>query len=341
MISGANAGSENSLGDTGQPPVRLAVSMGDPAGVGAEVILASVPDLPPDIHLTVYGDPGTLRDAAEALAGAGARGPDEMRELEMVPVSVLAPSARRFGNPSSLTGEAAYRFVVAALLAVKRGGADALVTAPISKQWLKAAGHNYPGHTELLAEITGAKRHAMMLAGPTLRVVPVTTHVPYADVPKTLTGRKITDAIELTRDALVRYFSIERPRIACTGLNPHAGEGGTMGREEVDVIGPAIAEARSKGIAVSGPFPGDAVFAKREEWDAIVCMYHDQALGPLKTLHFDEAVNLTLGLPVVRTSPDHGAAFDIAGKGIARPSSTLAAMLLAAKITRNLWEQTR
>lgn len=315
-------------------PVELAVSMGDPAGVGAEVILGSVPDLPPDIRLTIYGDSGTLRDAADSLARAGARGPEVSRELALVSLTVLAPSERRFGIPGRLTGEASYRYVVGALMAVKRGEADALVTAPISKQWLMAAGHNYPGHTEMLAEMTAAKRHAMMLAGPELRVVPVTTHIPYTEVPAALTRRKILDAIELTYEHLVSFFGVEKPRIACAGLNPHAGEGGAMGREEIETIAPAIEDARSGGINVVGPLPGDAVFAKREKYDAIVCMYHDQALGPLKALHFDQGVNLTLGLPIVRTSPDHGTAFDIAGLGQANPSSMLAAMLLAASIVR-------
>jgi 4-hydroxythreonine-4-phosphate dehydrogenase len=308
--------------------------MGDPAGVGAEVILGSVPDLPPGIELTIFGDSGTLKDAADALARSGARGPDTSRELTFSSITVLASSERRFGNPNRLTGEASYRFAVAALMAVKKGEADALVTAPISKKWLMAAGHNYPGHTEMLAEMTGAKRHAMMLAAPSLRVVPVTTHIPYADVPRALTRQKIFDVIELTHESLIHYFGVEKPRIACAGLNPHAGEGGAIGREELEIIAPAIDDARLKGIDVAGPLPGDAVFAKRDAYDAIVCMYHDQALGPLKALHFDEGVNLTIGLPIIRTSPDHGTAFDIAGKGIAKPSSMLAAMLLAASIVR-------
>ncbi len=315
--------------------------MGDPAGVGAEIILGSMPLLPDDVQITIYGDMGTIREAAEALETRGLNPLSEAdsgtyweKELDLISLTALAPKERQFGKPSKLTGEAAYNFIISAAMAVMKGEADALVTAPISKQWINAAGHDFPGHTELLAKITKTDNYAMMLAGPSLKVVPVTAHIPLADVPGSLSADAITRAIELTGGHLIKWFGIERPKIACTGLNPHAGEGGKLGREETDIIEPAIEAAKSKGIDVTGPHPADAVFAKRHNFDAIVCMYHDQALGPLKALHFNDAVNITLGLPVVRTSPGHGTAFDIAGKGLARPESMLAAMMMAANIVR-------
>ena len=219
----------------------------------------------------------------------------------------------------------------------KTGQAAALVTAPISKKALiDGAGFAFPGHTEFLADQAGVDRVVMMLAGPDLRVVPVTIHIPLADVPATLTIDLIVETVEVLARDLVARFGIGSPRIALAGLNPHAGEGGAMGREEIEVIAPAIAALQAKGHAVTGPWPADTMFhaAARARFDAALCMYHDQALVPLKTLAFDEGVNVTLGLPFVRTSPDHGTAFDIAGQDKADPTSMIAALRLADEMTR-------
>jgi len=320
-------------------PVRLAVSMGDPAGVGPEVILGAVTGLSREIEVTIFGDRRVIGAAAEAMSSAGRKGPVPDREVDLIPVSVLADSEICFGKPSGIAGEASYRYVIAALRAVMAGDADALVTAPISKQWWMEAGHNYPGHTELLAEQTGTKNYAMMLAGPSLRVVPVTTHIPLDRVSKSLSTEKVLGTIRLVNKTLIEWFDIKKPRLACTALNPHAGEGGYLGKEEIEIILPAVESAKGEGTQVTGPIPADSLFARRDDYDAVICMYHDQALIPIKTLHLLDAVNLTLGLPIVRTSPDHGTAYDIAGKGVAKPDSMLAAMEMAAMIAEKILDK--
>ncbi|MGB0497650.1 MAG: 4-hydroxythreonine-4-phosphate dehydrogenase PdxA, partial [Rubricella sp.] len=215
------------------------------------------------------------------------------------------------------------------------GAASGLVTAPINKKVLKeGGGFAFPGHTEFLAHLTGAERAVMMLAGPDLRVVPVTIHIALADVPGALTAGAIVETATITHDALIRDFGIARPRIAVAGLNPHAGEGGVMGREEIEILAPALDVLRRRGIDLRGPLPADTMFhaRARRAYDAAICMYHDQALVPLKTLAFDEGVNVTLGLPIIRTSPDHGTAYDIAGTGRADPASMAEALALAARM---------
>ncbi|MEM0945163.1 MAG: 4-hydroxythreonine-4-phosphate dehydrogenase PdxA, partial [Pseudomonadota bacterium] len=196
------------------------------------------------------------------------------------------------------------------------------------------AGFAFPGHTEYLAALAGVPRSVMMIAGPQLRVIPVTIHLPLAEVSPTLTETAIIETVEIAASALVRDFGFPQPRIAVTGLNPHAGEGGAMGREEVETIAPAIATLQSRGLAVTGPHPADTLFhaAARARYDVAVTMYHDQGLIPVKALDFDEGVNVTLGLPFIRTSPDHGTAFDIAGKGIASPTSLIAAVRMAGEM---------
>jgi len=302
--------------------------MGDPAGVGPETILGAFPKLHGAVEITVFGDLGVMKRAAGTLS------PGWEDAISLEPVTDLAPSEHRFGAPSAVCGAASYRYVMAALRAALDGKADALVTAPINKQWWMAAGHQYPGHTELLAEEAGVEEYAMMLAGPSLRVVPVTTHIPLSEVPKQLSADKIVSKIKITRRALRDWFGIDNPRIACSALNPHSGEGGLLGREEEEIIFPAIEIAAKDGIKVDGPLPADTLFSRRTDYDAIVCMYHDQALIPIKTLHPFEAVNLTMGLPFVRTSPGRGTAYDIAGKGIARPDGMIAAIETAVKIIR-------
>jgi 4-hydroxythreonine-4-phosphate dehydrogenase len=224
----------------------------------------------------------------------------------------------------------------------RSGAAAALVTGPVSKAQLYAIGFVHPGQTEFVAERCGVASDliAMMLAGPTLKVVPVTTHVPLREVAGLLSSETIVTKGRAAIRGLQRQFGLERPRIAVAGLNPHAGEAGTLGREEIDVILPAIERLREEGHEVDGPHPPDIMFCerRRRNYDAALCMYHDQALIPLKTLHFDDGINITLGLPIVRTSPDHGTAFDIAGRGIADPGAMIAAIRTAGECARRLAE---
>lgn len=222
----------------------------------------------------------------------------------------------------------------------RSGAASGLVTGPVSKAQLYAIGFVHPGQTEFVAERCGVASDliAMMLAGPTLRVIPVTTHIPLREVPGRLTLEAIVSKARAAIRGLQRQFGIEAPRIAVAGLNPHAGEDGTIGREEIDVIAPAIERLREEGHQVSGPHPPDIMFRERlrATYDAALCMYHDQALIPLKTLHFDDGINVTLGLPIVRTSPDHGTAFDIAGQNVADPGAMIAAIRTAGECARRL-----
>ena len=216
-----------------------------------------------------------------------------------------------------------------------RGEASALCTAPINKKALKdGAGFAFPGHTEFLAHLAGVGRVVMMLACDALKVVPVTIHIPIAEVPRALTEDLLTDTIRITHEGLRRDYGLTAPRLAVAGLNPHAGEGGAMGDDEARLIAPVIARLRDEGLAITGPLPADTMFhpAARARYDAAICMYHDQALIPIKTLDFAGGVNVTLGLPFIRTSPDHGTAFDIAGQGKADPSSLIAALRMAREM---------
>ena len=256
--------------------------------------------------------------------------------------SLLDLAAVTPGQPNELAGRAQVAYLGAATQAVLDGETSALVTAPISKEWAGRAGFAFPGHTEYLAARARVSEFAMMLAGPRLRVTTVTGHIAFADVATTLSVENIASATVLTARALRRDFGLARPRVAVAGLNPHAGEAGRFGDEEPRLVIPAIERARQRlakeGVeaALSGPGVPDVVFrqAALGDVDAVVALYHDQGLIPIKLLHFDEAVNVTLGLPFVRTSPDHGTAYDIAGRGRARPSSFLAALDLAAQLTR-------
>ena len=237
------------------------------------------------------------------------------------------------GHANAQAGAAAARWVEQAVRGCLAGELAAMVTAPLNKQGLHAAGYRFPGHTELLAELTGTKRFAMMMVGGGLHVALVTTHLALAEVSAAMTREKILEVIELAQGAM-RQLGIARPRIAVAGLNPHAGEGGAFGREEIEIIGPAVQAAAGQGIDVCGPISADAMFVQvgAQKFDAQVAMYHDQGLIPVKMLAFDSGVNWTLGLPLIRTSPDHGTAYDIAGKGIADPSSMIAAINFAARL---------
>ena len=252
-----------------------------------------------------------------------------------MPVLYEPPAGRSFvpGVLSAAAGRAAYETIVRAVEDAQGGVVEAIATAPISKEAFRLAGLPWRGHTDLLAHLTGARSVAMMFYADALRVVLATIHIALAEVPKALTSDVMEATIRLTSCAMPR-FGYTRPRIAVAGLNPHAGEHGLFGREEETTIRPAIETCRTSGIDVSGPFPGDTVFvrAQRGEFDVVVACYHDQGLIPVKLLAFGQAVNVTLGLPIVRTSVDHGTAFDIAGRGIADPQSMIAAVLLAARL---------
>ncbi len=320
------------------PPI--AITMGDPAGIGPEIAVkvAAEGDLP--ARLVIIGDHSCLVEAARA---AGLHNKViEISSLEafdaeadLIQVLTVRPplSSVETGRVSAECGQAAYDYIRAAIDLAKVGKVSAVVTAPIHKEALAAAGIPYPGHTEMLAEFGGAERSAMMLANDELRVVLVTIHCALREAIDKITIENELEAIKLAHEG-TRQFGIARPRVAVAGLNPHAGEGGLFGCEEADFIAPAISAARKLGIDVSGPWPGDTVFmqARAGRFDVVVAQYHDQGLIPVKYLGIENGVNITLGLPFVRTSPDHGTAFDIAGKGIADPASLRMAVIQAHRL---------
>ena len=320
----------------------IAVTMGDPAGIGPEVILKSLTQsgVRESGRFLIFGDANILHREAKnldfkmPLIPIPAVGDAEFPSngVEIVNLTALSPTLE-YGKPAAASGDAAFKYIKSAAMAALNGEVDAVVTAPISKEALKMAGHKYPGHTEILAEICKTDDYAMMLAGPHLRVVLCTIHVPYTQVPALLSRELIFKTIRITHESLSKYLG-KTPRIAVASLNPHAGEGGMFGDEEVRLIRPAIEEASSKGINASGPYPADTLFywASQGKYDAVVCMYHDQGLIPLKLLDFECGVNVTLGLPIIRTSVDHGTAFDIAGKGVANPSSMVEAVRMALEM---------
>ncbi len=312
------------------PPVAL--SCGEPAGIG--------PELAPRARLAL-GDAVPffwIGDAGHLPAGTRIARINHPAEALAVPPDHLAVLHRSFGPPArpGQPDPAHAAHVIAAIAEgvqlVREGLASALCTAPINKKALKdGAGFAFPGHTEYLAALSGTDRVVMMLACPDLRVVPATIHIPLADVPAALTADLLEETIRITHAGLVQDFGLAAPRIAVAGLNPHAGEGGAMGREEIEVILPVLRRLQAEGMDLSGPHPADTMFhaAARARYDAAIAMYHDQALVPIKTIDFAGGVNLTLGLPFVRTSPDHGTAFDIAGRGIADPTSLIVALRMA------------
>lgn len=326
----------------GKPP-RIAVTMGDPAGVGPELCLRLLvePRVREYCLPAVFGDSVVLNRVAEATGLpvprhviSPSQWPDGVDEPFVMDLPGIESGAVRPGRVDGATGRAAYRYIDASIDAALAGEVAAVVTGPIHKEALRAAGVAFPGHTEIFAERTGAARACMMLTAPELTCSFVTVHVGYRDVPGLIGVGRVLDVIELTHDA-VRRLRSAAPRLAVCGLNPHAGEHGLFGdHEEERFIVPAINAARAKGIDVSGPFPPDTAFlpARRRETDAFVCMYHDQGHIPLKALAFDDAVNVTLGLPIVRTSVDHGTALDIAWQGKANPNSLFEAVRIAVEL---------
>lgn len=316
-------------------PRPVVVSCGEPAGIGPEVAARAWAALAGEVPIVWLGDP---RHLPEDVPFQVIERPEEAAGLSG---DVLPVIARDFGPPA-VPGQAdpahaqhVIDMISLGVSLVRDGAASALCTAPIHKQALiEGAGFSYPGHTEYLAALAGVDEVVMMLASDQLRVVPATIHIALDRVPHELTPAKLRRVIEITHAGLIDHFGITKPRIAVSGLNPHAGEGGQMGRQEVAWIAPLVDEMRKEGRDLLGPLPADTMFhaAARETYDAAVAMYHDQALIPIKTLDFDKGVNVTLGLPFVRTSPDHGTAFDIAGKGTANPSSMIEAIRLAHRM---------
>jgi 4-hydroxythreonine-4-phosphate dehydrogenase len=320
----------------------LALTMGEPAGIGGEIALQvwsrrRDDDVPP---FYLIDDPGRLAALAAGLgwnvpvAIIAAAAEAEARFAEALPVLPVGGAVHgAAGRPDPADAQIVIASIDAAVADVRAGRAAAIVTNPINKDVLYRAGFRHPGHTEYLAELAGTGTDAvMMLASPELRVVPVTIHLSLRAAIGQLSTAAILRAGRVTHQALRRDFGVAAPVLAVAGLNPHAGESGGLGREDIEIVAPAIAALRQDGIDARGPLAADTMFhaAARRGYDAALCMYHDQALIPIKTLDFDGAVNVTLGLPFIRTSPDHGTAFDIAGRGVARPGSLIAALKLAA-----------
>ena len=323
-------------------PPRVVISMGDPTGIGPEVAVAALlrGGLRRSVTPILVGDLGVY-DAALQQLGAAVRGvawvppaPLPRGAFAVRVTSALSSRARHPGRSTADGGRAAHAAILEAVRLIGEGLADALVTAPISKANLAAAGLATTGHTELLAALAGGVPVRMMMAGPRLRVVLVTTHLPLAAVPTAITTPLVLETLRIADRALRKQFGLRRPRLAVAGLNPHAGDQGLFGDEEIRLIAPAVRAARRAGIDARGPLGADSAFphALAGQFDAVVCMYHDQGLAPFKLLHFADGVNITLGLPFVRTSPDHGTAHDIAGRAIADWRSMAAALRLAASL---------
>lgn len=317
----------------------LAIALGDPAGIGPEIV-AKAWDVREAEKLPTFFAVGDIRSISAVWQGpvqriaapeeAGRIFPHALPLIQVEDAGEIVP-----GEPNMPGARCSLDALEMAAGLARSGAAGALVTAPVSKAQLYAVGFVHPGQTEFVAERCGISgdNAVMMLVGPTLRTVPITTHVALADVPARISVELIVAKARATERGLVRNFGMERPRLAIAGFNPHAGEGGALGREEIDFILPAIELLRQDGIDIVGPLAADTMFhaRARAEYDAALCLYHDQALIPLKTLHFDEGVNMTLGLPIVRTAPDHGTAFGIAGRNMAEPGAMIAAIRLAGE----------
>ncbi|AUW58873.1 4-hydroxythreonine-4-phosphate dehydrogenase PdxA [Sphingobium sp. SCG-1] len=325
------------------PDPCFAISLGDPAGVGPEIVakawvMREARALP---CFFAVGDPasisavwnGPLREIGSPEEVAGVF-PEALPYLRVADAGPVTP-----GQPSVDGARAALEALEASVGLARSGSAAGIVTAPVGKTQLYGVGFNHPGQTEFIAERCGVSHDnaVMMLAGPSLRVVPITIHLAIADVPQALTIDLIRARTIATAKGLQRNFGIAKPRLVMTGLNPHAGEQGALGREEIDVIAPAIESLRAEGIDVTGPHSADGLFhaRARKTYDVCLCMYHDQALIPVKTLHFDDGVNMTLGLPIIRTSPDHGTAFGIAGTNSANPGAMIAAIRMAGEAAQH------
>ncbi|WP_170382993.1 4-hydroxythreonine-4-phosphate dehydrogenase PdxA [Ruegeria atlantica] len=316
----------------------IAVSCGEPAGIGPEIAAKAWSELRGSCPFFYIGDAAHLPPETPAALISH---PSEAADVSATALPVLQldfPAPNVPGQPDPLNAPSVIAAIEQGVSLVQSGLASALCTAPIHKKALiDGAGFSYPGHTEFLAALAGRDRVVMMLASDQLRVVPATIHIALSEVPSALTPDLLRDTISITADGLRRQFGITHPRIAIAGLNPHAGEGGKMGQEELDWIAPLIDGLPNDSYTVTGPHPADTMFhaAARARYDAAIAMYHDQALIPIKTLDFDRGVNVTLGLPFIRTSPDHGTALDIAGQGIASPTSLIEALKLAQRMAKS------
>ena len=334
------------------PPVNLAlpkigITMGDPTGIGPEIIVRSLSMQEPFevCRPVVFGDRNVLFRAIRIQnLSASLELVDEIPEdgyqpgkVFLLSLSQLGIDSLRFGQPDRTCGEAMAKYVEEAFRSVTSGKVNAITTCPINKQAMNQAGYSFPGHTEFLAHLARASSVAMMFLGSRWKIVLVTTHLPLKDVARWITADRILTTIRLTDEGMRKYFGVSHPRIALLGLNPHCGEGGLLGEEEKREILPAILEARSLGVDLEGPFPADSFFdcSRHSAFDAIIAMYHDQGLIPVKMLDFKGAVNFTLGLPFVRTSVDHGTAYDIAGKGLADPTNLIKAISTAANLLKS------
>ncbi|WP_156906709.1 4-hydroxythreonine-4-phosphate dehydrogenase PdxA [Desulforegula conservatrix] len=326
----------------------VAITMGDPAGIGPEIVIKALnfkeiydhcrPFVVGDKNLIGWLNTKNKSDSDIVEINSPDKAIYRTGTINIINTSNLNPENLKWGQATPETGAAMTSYILKAVEMVSKGEAHAMATAPISKYAMQLAGFHYPGHTELIAEKTGCQNFAMMLAGSRIRTALVTIHTPLSKVPSLITEESVLRIIRLTHHSLLSRFGIDNPRIAVAGLNPHAGEGGMFGYEESEIIEPAINRAVSEGINASGPHPPDTVYfhANNGLYDAVVCMYHDQGLIPFKLVHFEDGVNTTLGLPIIRTSVDHGTAYDIAGKGIANPLSMIAAIKMAAEHAVNL-----
>jgi 4-phospho-D-threonate 3-dehydrogenase / 4-phospho-D-erythronate 3-dehydrogenase len=325
----------------------IGITMGDPTGIGPEIIVKALSMKEPFQFCRpfVFGDQGVLLKTIEMLGlttqvEVSERIPEEgylPQRIFLSPLSQLEVDSLRFGKPNRECGEAMVKYVEEAVKWARNGMLDGITTCPINKKAINAAGHPFSGHTELLAHLAKATSVAMMFLGSGWKIVLVTTHLPLKEVSKYITFDRILSTIRMTAETLRKYFGMTHPKIAVLGLNPHCGEEGLLGEEEKMEIIPAIAEAKSQGMDVDGPFPADSFFTRtrRTPFDAIISMYHDQGLIPIKMGDFDEAVNLTLGLPFIRTSVGHGTAYDIAGKGVANPNNLVKALLVASNLSKS------
>lgn len=325
----------------------IAITMGDPCGIGPEIIIKALqaPEVAKICAPLVLGDRLALERALSVCGSALLiREISAVEDARTVPVgsipllalSHLVETDMVYGSPSVAAGVAVYRYICHAARLCLDGRVSAMATAPINKEAMHRAGHDYPGHTELLAELCGTDNFVMMLAGDLLRVSLVTIHESLADVPRLVTFDQVLKTIRITAEGVARLTGKTSPKLAVLALNPHCGEGGKFGTQETEVIEPAIRTARAEGIDAVGPLSADTLFhfAQQGGYDGVVAMYHDQGLIPLKMLHFDDGVNITLGLPIVRTSVDHGTAYNLAGTGTASERSLLAAIRMAAKMVR-------
>ena len=326
----------------------LALTMGDPAGIGPEIIIKALtqPEIWRKCRPIVVGSLPIMKRTAVALKipiqPVRFSEHDHSKELNLFkrgafPIyDPFAPPLKRFrqGQPSVISGGAAVQCIGTAVEWAKTGCVRGIVTAPINKKAIQLAGYSYPGHTEMLGSLTRSKEVGMMILGGPLKILFATTHLAIRDLSRTITKERVMGAIRLAHEGLRKFFGIRHPRIGVAGLNPHAGEAGLFGQEETKVIAPAVRQSRASRINCSGPHPADTLFGKamRGEYDGVVAMYHDQGLVALKTVAFGHCVNLTVGLPFIRTSVDHGTAFDIVGKGKADPSSLVEAITLAARL---------